>query len=137
VGGATPGDAHAFRLFENPGHGNDWIGLLLVGTKTNRAAIGARVTVIVEDAAGARRSIPRTVNSGGTFGASPLQQHVGLGRNARRVDVEISWPVSGTRQRFANVTKNRVLEVHELSDRVVPLTRKPLPLGARNSNAAR
>ena len=25
VGGATPGDAHAFRLFENPGHGNDWI----------------------------------------------------------------------------------------------------------------
>jgi hypothetical protein len=27
VGGATPGDAHAFRLFENPGHGNDWLGL--------------------------------------------------------------------------------------------------------------
>ena len=26
VGGATPGDAHAFRLFENPGHGNDWLG---------------------------------------------------------------------------------------------------------------
>ncbi len=25
VGGATPGDAHALRLFENPGHGNDWI----------------------------------------------------------------------------------------------------------------
>ena len=27
VGGATPGDAHALRLFENPGHGNDWITL--------------------------------------------------------------------------------------------------------------
>ena len=26
VGGATPGDAHAFRLFENPGHGRDWLG---------------------------------------------------------------------------------------------------------------
>ena len=41
VGGATPGDAHAFRLFANPGHGSDWLGLNLVGAKTNRAAIGA------------------------------------------------------------------------------------------------
>ena len=33
VGGATPGDAHAFRLFANPGHGRDWLGLDLVGTQ--------------------------------------------------------------------------------------------------------
>jgi hypothetical protein len=133
VGGATPGDAHAFRLFENPGHGNDWLGVRLVGTKTNRAAIGARLIVTVEDATGARRSIYRTVNSGGTFGASPLQQHIGLGKDARRVDLEIGWPVSGTRQRFANLTKNRVLEIHELSDRVVPLVRRPLPLRGRDA----
>ena len=50
VGGATPGDAHVFRLFENPGHGNDWLGVNLVGVKTNRAAIGARITVTVENA---------------------------------------------------------------------------------------
>ena len=31
VGGATPGDAHAFRLFANPGHGRDWLGLDLGG----------------------------------------------------------------------------------------------------------
>ena len=31
IGGATPGDSHAMRLFENPGHGNDWIALKLVG----------------------------------------------------------------------------------------------------------
>ena len=49
VGGATPGDAHAMRLFENPGHGNDWITLKLVGVKTNRAAIGARIKVTVAD----------------------------------------------------------------------------------------
>ena len=34
VGGATPGDAHAFRLFENPGHANDWLGLNLVGVRS-------------------------------------------------------------------------------------------------------
>jgi ASPIC and UnbV len=69
------------------------------------------------------------VNSGGSFGASPLQQHVGLGKDARRVDVDVFWPVSRTTQHFANVAKNRVIEVHELSDRIVPLTRKPSPLG--------
>jgi tetratricopeptide (TPR) repeat protein len=45
VGGATPGDAHAFRLFHNPGHANDWITLKLIGQKTNRAAVGARARV--------------------------------------------------------------------------------------------
>jgi tetratricopeptide (TPR) repeat protein len=128
VGGATPGDAHAFRLFENPGHGNDWLGLHLIGVRTNRAAIGARIAVTVEDERGMRRSIHRTVNSGGSFGASPLQQHVGLGRGAKAVDVEVYWPVSRTRQRFAGVPKNQVLEIRELDDRFATLSRPPLPL---------
>jgi FG-GAP-like repeat len=34
IGGAAPGDAHAFRLFENPGNANDWINLKLVGVKS-------------------------------------------------------------------------------------------------------
>jgi tetratricopeptide (TPR) repeat protein len=128
VGGATPGDAHAFRLFENPGHGNDWIGLQLVGVKTNRAAIGARITVTAEDERGSKRSVHRTVNSGGSFGASPLQQHVGLGRSAKAVDVEVYWPVSRTRQRFTGVPKNQVIQVRELADRFEPLARSSLPL---------
>ena len=49
VGGATPGDSHAFRLFRNPGSGNDWINLHLVGVKSNRAAIGARIKITVEN----------------------------------------------------------------------------------------
>jgi hypothetical protein len=129
VGGATPGDAHAFRLFENPGHGNDWLGLSLVGVKTNRAAIGARIKVTVENTPGGRRSIHRTVNSGATFGASPLQQHIGLGRSARIVDLEVFWPVTGTRQHFANVTKNQVVEIREGADAVTPLERKRSALG--------
>jgi ASPIC/UnbV protein len=107
VGGATPGDAHAFRLFENPGHGNDWLGVNLVGVKTNRAAIGARIKVTVESGSG-NRSIYRTVNSGGSFGASPLQQHIGLGTGAQRIDVEITWPVGKTTQRFSNVPRNQI-----------------------------
>jgi hypothetical protein len=129
VGGATPGDAHAFRLFENPGHGNDWLGVSLVGVKTNRAGIGARIKITVENGGGGTRSIYRTVNSGGSFGASPLQQHIGLGRSARIVDLEVFWPVSNTRQHFANVAKNQVVEIRERDERVTPLSRKPAPLG--------
>ncbi len=62
VGGATPGDAHAFRLFENPGHANDWLGLNLVGVRSNRAAIGARIKVTVQ---GSRWHAARDSPNGG------------------------------------------------------------------------
>jgi hypothetical protein len=135
VGGATPGDAHALRLFQNPGNGNDWITLKLNGVKTNRAAIGARITVTVEGAEG-RRVIHRSVGSGGSFGASPLQQHVGLGAAARRVDVEIWWPTSNTRQRFTDVGANRFLEITEFADAPRTLERPMLRLGAATTVAA-
>jgi len=131
VGGATPADAHGLRLFENPGHGRDWITLKLVGVRTNRAAIGARITVTV-DGAGGRRSIYRTVTSGGSFGASPLEQHIGLGDGARNVEVEIWWPTSDTRQRFSQVVPNQYLEITELADAYRSLERPPLPLGPAN-----
>jgi len=122
VGGATPGDAHAFRLFANPGHGRDWLGLDLVGAQTNRAAIGARIAVTVQGS-GAARTVYRTVNSGGSFGASPLQQHIGLGDGAQRVDVEITWPVSRTTQRFSNVPRNQILRIREGEDRYAQVKR--------------
>jgi hypothetical protein len=109
--------------------------LKLVGVKTNRAAIGARITVTVDAAAG-RRTIHRTVGSGGSFGASPLQQHVGLGAGVRTVDVEIWWPTSNTRQRFSNVRPNQFIEVTEFAGRYQPMTRPLLPLGVSISNVA-
>ncbi len=131
VGGATPGDAHAFRLFENPGHGNDWLGVRLVGVRSNRAAIGARIKVTVEEAGGTRRSIYRTVTSGGSFGASPFEQHIGLAKASRVTELEIRWPASGTRQTFSSVPKNEVIEIREMTDRYTRVNRQPLPLGGR------
>jgi len=133
VGGATHGDRHPLRLFENPGHGNDWLSLKLVGVKTNRAAVGARITVTVQDGAGRKRSIHRTVGSGGSFGASPLEQHIGLGRSARAVSVDIWWPTSDTRQHFANVAVNQALQVTELASDYVRIRRPSLPLGGADS----
>jgi hypothetical protein len=129
IGGATPGDSHALRVFENPGNGNDWISLKLVGVKTNRSAIGARIKVTVENHSQGTRSIYRTVGSGGSFGASPLQQHIGLGKDARIVDLEIWWPTSNTRQHFSHVGKNQFLEIKEFSQEYAKLGRRPYRLG--------
>jgi tetratricopeptide (TPR) repeat protein len=127
VGGATPGDAHALRLFENPGHRADWLALKLVGVKSNRSAIGARITVSVTGQDG-KRSIHRIVGSGGSFGASPLQQHIGLGAGAGTVDVEIWWPTSNTRQRFTDVGRNQLLQITEFATEVTKVSQPPLPL---------
>lgn len=129
VGGATRGDRHAMRLFENPGRGNDWIALQLVGVKTNRTAVGARITVTATDAAGATRVMHRTVSTGGSFGASPLVQHVGLGPGVKAVELDIWWPTSRTRQHFTGVEKNTWLRIQELADAYTTLSRPPVVLG--------
>jgi hypothetical protein len=102
-----------------------------VGTKTNRAAIGARIAVTVHGAGGATRTVYRTVNSGGSFGATRLQQHIGLGAGGAgssdpangRVDVEITWPVSKTTQKFSNVPRNQILRIREGEDRYTEVKR--------------
>jgi hypothetical protein len=129
IGGATPGDSHPLRVFENPGHGNDWINLRLVGVKTNRAAIGARIKLTVENEGRGTRSIYRSVGSGGSFGASPLEQHIGLGKSARIVDLEIWWPASNTRQRVVGLAKNQTVEITELARNYPRLERRPMRLG--------
>ena len=131
TGGAVPGDRHAIRLFENPGNGNDWITLRLVGVKSNRAAIGARIKVAVENEGLGQRFIYRTVGSGGSFGASPLQQHIGLGKSASMVNLEIWWPATNTRQTFSNVGKNEFLEIKEFEKEYTKLERHRVWLGGK------
>jgi tetratricopeptide (TPR) repeat protein len=136
MGGATPGDSHTFRLFANPGNANDWISVKLVGVKTNRAAIGARIKVTVRNQGRAARSIYRWVGSGGSFGASPLEQHIGLGEAAAIEALEIWWPVSNTMQTFTNVGRNQTLGIKEFDKDYTKLERKPYRLGGATSNAA-
>ncbi len=130
IGGATPGDRHAFRLFESPGNDNDWITLKLVGVKSNRSAIGARIHVTVENDGQPERSIYRTVDSGGSFGASPLEQHIGLGHGAKITSIEIWWPTSNTHQHFANVAPDEFLQVKEFDETFTKLERHSFRLGS-------
>ena len=129
MGGAVPGDQQPARLFENPGNGNDWINVRLVGVTSNRAAIGARIKVTVRNGNSGPRSIYRTVGSGGSFGASPFEQHIGLGNAAKIDNLEIWWPASNTRQSFSGIGKDRFIEIEEFQKEPRILERKPFRLG--------
>ena len=112
MGGAFTGDVYRNVLFENPGHGNHWITLKLEGVKSNRAAIGARIKVIVNTGQG-DRGIYKTVSTGGSFGASPLRQEIGLGDAKSIRSIEIFWPATGVIQRLPQIGMDRFYKVSE------------------------
>lgn len=124
LGGAFLGDAYANAVFENPGFGNRWLAVSLEGAESNRSGIGARIRADFSDR-GARRSIYRWVNSGGSFGANPLRQHLGLGQAERVETLEIHWPVSGRTQRFHGVPVDRHISIAEDASDYRTLTYRP------------
>jgi hypothetical protein len=130
MGGAYLGDRYNDALFENPGFGHRWLSVRLVGTTSNRSAIGARIRVDVTGPDG-ERAIYRYVNSGGSFGGNPFRQTIGLGNAAGTVRVEVYWPTSDTRQVFEGVSVDRAIEIREGSDAPVPLPLRRFRLGSK------
>ena len=128
VGGAFEADHFRNALFENPGHGNHWIVLKLEGTKSNRPGIGARIKVVVRTPQG-ERAIHRTVRSGGSFGASPLRQHIGLGDAREILRAEILWPAGGPAQVFEALEMDGRYLVREGDPKPTPIRLKTFRLG--------
>jgi hypothetical protein len=125
TGGAVPGDRFHNILFQNPGQKSHWLKVKLVGKKTNRAAIGARIKIVT---AGAHPlTVHRHISSGSSWGANPLQQHVGLGQADRVELMEIHWPTSGTTQVFHDIPADRAIEVTEFAKEFRVLDCKPIP----------
>lgn len=112
MGGFYRGDKAFNTLFENPGFGNRWISVKLVGIKSNRSAIGARIHVeVLED--GKTRSIFRHVNSGGSFGANPLRQTIGLGKAVKIQKLSVQWPATGLSQSIRDLEMDQFIEITE------------------------
>jgi hypothetical protein len=135
IGGAVPSDEHTLRVFENPGNGNDWLNVRLVGVKSNRSAIGAEIKVTVQDGNDSPRSIYRTVGQTSSFGGNPVEQNIGLGHNAHGVTLEVWWPATRTRQHFTGIKKNQYLEIKEFATNYTQLTKRPFRLGQSTTPA--
>ena len=95
-------------ILRNNGTKNHWLGLSLVGTKSNRNGIGARI--IVTDGAGKKQIFD--ANTSGSYLASHDPRIViGLGKSSVR-KVEIRWP-SGTVQTITEPSSDRYHVVTE------------------------
>ena len=130
MGGAYPGDRFGNVLYENPGFGNNWITIKLVGVDSNRSAIGARIRAdVIEDET--RRSIYRHVNSGGSFGANPLRQTIGIGKASRIELLEVFWPTTGATQTFSDVPVGQIIQIVEGEESYSTLQLKTLNLGSQ------
>jgi len=99
-------------LKNNVGQDSNWIGFSLLGTRSNRDAIGAKMTV-----SSANRKLVRWISGGGSYLASHDRRIlVGLGGNARAVNVEVRWP-SGILQHLSNLKPNQYHRIVEPSGR--------------------
>jgi hypothetical protein len=118
TGGAAQGDLACDALFQNPGHGHHWLKVKLVGTTSNRSALGARITATVPGNDGKLQTIYRTVGNNGSFGGNCLVESLGLLDAARVKELKVSWPVSGTTQTFRDISVDQEVEIIEGVDSI-------------------
>jgi len=124
MGGATNGDKYHNILFQNPGQGNHWLTIRLIGTTSNRSAIGARIKLVT--AGDAPLTVHRHISSGSSFGASPLQQTIGVAQAQRIASLEIHWPTSGTTQVYRDVAIDQAIEITEAAESYRKLDWRPI-----------
>ncbi len=86
---------------------NNWLKIKLVGVKSNRSAIGARVVAYY----GGKRQAQEVMSQSSFYSASDFRLHFGLG-SAKTAKLEIRWP-SGLKQTFPDVAANRILTLRE------------------------
>jgi enediyne biosynthesis protein E4 len=98
-------------LLHNGGNGNHFINFKLVGTKSNRDAMGARVRVVT-----AGLSQIREIAGGGSYlSQSDLRANFGIGKATIAQTVEIRWP-SGQTQVFHDVPGDKFYLIQEGRD---------------------
>ena len=95
-------------LLQNEGNQNTWLSLKLIGTRSNRDAIGAQVKVTTGDLTQIRE-----VRSGSSYlSQSDMRLHFGLGKHRRIDRIEIRWP-SGLQEHLEGIEPNQTLMLVE------------------------
>ncbi len=98
----------AVLLRNDGGNQKNWLSIKLVGTRSNRDGIGAKVTLTTEDTTQIRE-----VKSGSSYASgSDTRLLFGLGESQRVKKVSIVWQ-SGTLQELEDISANQILTIVE------------------------
>ena len=105
---AASDDRHAL-LSNQVGLGRNWLAVELVGVRSNRDAVGARIYL---ESSG--KTQMREIVLGDGYGSqNSLRQHFGVDQ-AKQIDrLTIRWPASGSEQIFRNLNVNQILKIVE------------------------
>jgi hypothetical protein len=96
-------------LLRNSGNtGNHFLNFKLVGTKSNRDALGARIRVT----SGGISQIREIMGGGSYLSQSDLRANFGLGKNIVATNVEVTWP-NGARQIFHDIKADQFYLIEE------------------------
>ncbi|MCD9184893.1 MAG: CRTAC1 family protein [Pyrinomonadaceae bacterium] len=133
IGGAVmeniPGRGAAFGDFDNDGDtdivinpvnaspelirndsksGNNWLKIKLIGTKSNRSAVGSRIKIIADD--GTQTDEVRSSNS--YYSVNDSRLNFGLGTNKTVKKIEILW-TNGQTETLENIDVNQFITIRE------------------------
>lgn len=87
---------------------NNWLKVKLIGTNSNRSAIGARVQVRT----GLQLQTQEVTSQSSYYSHNDLRLHFGLGSSANPVQIEIRWP-SGQAETVKDIALNQLVTIKE------------------------
>lgn len=102
------GSGSGVKLFRNDGTDNNYVKVKVIGTKSNRAGIGARIKVTQ----GKKSQIHEIQGGKGTTSQNSLIAHFGLGKNKNLLSVEVRFP-SGITRTLEKIKPNQLLTIKE------------------------
>ncbi len=104
----NPVNAYPELLRADSNTKNNWITVKLVGVKSNRDGIGARVRCVTADG----NQLDEVRSGGSYYSQNDLRVHFGVGKNQKVKALEIRWP-SGQVDTLAELAVNRIITVKE------------------------
>ena len=84
-----------------------WVKVKLIGTKSNRSAIGGRVTVHY----GGKTQSQEVLSQASFYSVNDFRLHFGLGA-VDKVDIDVRWP-NGSTEHFTNVAAGHLVTIRE------------------------
>jgi hypothetical protein len=96
---------------------NNWISIKLIGAKSNRDGVGARIKVI----AGDRTQVGEVRSGGSYYSQNDMRVHFGLGKAAKAQTIEARWP-SGAVDTLNDVAAGQVIFIKEGAGQIKPST---------------
>ena len=106
----TTNDGPAYLVRNETSTSNHWLGIKLVGHKSNRDGIGAEIKLTTSKGV----QLVTVSTSGSYLSSNDKRAHFGLGSDATAQSIEIRWP-SGAVETLKNISGDRVLVVDEPS----------------------